>query len=108
MGANLRAYQYLRNQEILGMRKVEKITLLEVKEALDQIVEWKWFNPMSLSNYEKYIPPCGGDLNQITVDFKGRKRLKILWDVSGYEVSMASWKEPKTMEHYLKILAVFW
>ena len=41
-GANLRAYQFLRNQDILGLRKVERITLLEVKEVLDQIVEWKW------------------------------------------------------------------
>ena len=62
MGANLRAYQFLRNQEILGLKKVEKITLLEVKEVIDQIVEWKWVNPAPLSSYEKYSPASGGHI----------------------------------------------
>ena len=35
MGANLRAYHFLRNQELLGMKPVERITLLEVKEVID-------------------------------------------------------------------------
>ena len=56
MGANFRAYQFLRNQEILGLKKVEKITLLEVKEVIDQIVEWKWVSPAPLSSCEKYSP----------------------------------------------------
>ena len=108
MGANLRAYHFLHNQEILGLKKVERITLLEVKEVLDQIVEWKWVNPAPLSQYEKYLPASGGDLNMTANDFKGRKRLKVLWEVTGYEVARASWSEPKTKEQYLEILAVFW
>ena len=34
MGANLRAYHFLRNQEILGMKPIDRITLLEVKDVL--------------------------------------------------------------------------
>ena len=45
MGANLRAFHFLRNQEFLGMKPVKKITLLQVKELIDQIVEWKWVKP---------------------------------------------------------------
>ena len=108
MCANLRAYHYLRHQEILGMKPIERITLLEVKEVLDHIVEWKWVDPAPMSGYLKYLPSSGGDLKAITNDFRGRKRLKVLWDVTGYEVAKASWSKPKTMEEYLKTLAVFW
>ena len=107
-GANLRAYHFLRNQELLGMKPVERITLLEVKEIIDRIVEWKWANPGPMSSYVKYLPSQGGDLTAITNDFKGRKRLKVLWDVTGYEVTKASWSKPKTKEEYFKTLAVFW
>ena len=108
MGANLRAYHFLRNQELLGMKSVKKITLLEVKEVLDQIVEWKWVSPKSISSYSKYLPSQGGNLNAIVSDFKGRKRVKALWDVTGYEVAKASWSKPRTKEEYFKTLAVFW
>ena len=83
MGANLRAYHFLRNQEILGMKPVERITLLEVKEVLDHIGEWKWVSPAPVSTYLKHLPSCEGDLKAITKDFRGRKRLKALWDVTG-------------------------
>ena len=68
------------------MKEVERITLLEVKEVLDHIVEWKWVNPSPISAYLKYLPSSGGDLNAITTDFRGRRRLKVLWVVTGYEV----------------------
>ena len=108
MGANLRAYHYLRNQELLGMKSVEKITLLQVKEVIDKVVDSKWVNPASISSYLKYLPSAGGDLRGITEDFKGKKRLRVLWDVTGYEVAKASWSKPKTKEEYFKTLAVFW
>ena len=108
MGANLRAFHFLRNQELLGMKPVKKITLLEVKEVVDQIVEWNWVNPKPMSSYLKYLPSQGGDLSAIVNDFKGRKRLKALWDVTGYEVAKASWSKPRTKEEYFKTLAVFW
>ena len=56
MGANLRAYHYLRNQELLGMKPVEKITLLQVKEVIDKVVDSKWLNPESITSYLKYLP----------------------------------------------------
>ena len=34
--------------------------------------------------------------------------MKVLWDVTGYEVAKASWSKPKTKEEYFKTLAVFW
>ena len=108
MDANLRAYHYLRNQELLGMKQVRKITLLQVKEVIDHIVEWKWVNPAPISSYSKYLPSAGGDMTAITADFKGRKRLKVLWDVTGYEMAKASWSRPRTKEEYFKTLAVFW
>ena len=108
MGANLRAYHFLRNQEFLGTKPVKKITLLQVKEVVDQIVEWKWVNPAPISSYSKYLPSARGDMTAITSDFRGRKRLKVLWDVTGYEVAKASWSRPRTKEEYFKTLAVFW
>ena len=46
----------------------------------------------------------------IVNDFRlrGRKRLKVLWEVTGYEVTKASWSEIRTKEQYLKTVAVFW
>ena len=108
MGANLRAYHYLRNQELLGMKPVEKITLLQVKEVVDKVVESKWLNPPAATEYTEYLPSAGGNLDAITDKFKGRKRLRVLWDVTGYEVARGSWSKPKTKEEYLKTLAVFW
>ena len=108
MGANLRAFHFLRNQELLGMKPVKKITLLQVKEQIDQIVEWKWVKPAPISAYLKYLPSAGGDMSAILSDFKGRKRLKVLWDVTGCEVAKASWSRPRTKEEYFKTLAVFW
>ena len=60
MGANLRAYHYLRNQELLGMKPVEKITLLLVKEVIDTVVDSRWLNPPAANEYLKYIPSAGG------------------------------------------------
>ena len=108
MGANLRAFHFLRNQELLGMKPVEKITLLQVKEQIDQIVEWKWVKPAPISAYLKYLPSAGGDMSAILSDFRGRKRLKVLWDVTGHDVAKASWSRPRTKEEYFKTLAVFW
>ena len=108
MGANLRAYHYLRNQELLGMKPVEKITLLQVKEVIDKVVDSKWLNPPAANIYLKYLPSAGGDLQAIPDDLKGKKRLRVLWDVTGYEVPKASWSKPKTKEEYFKTLAVFW
>ena len=72
------------------------------------MVDSKWVNPASISGYLKYLPSAGGDLKAITEDFKGKKRLRVLWDVTGYEVAKASWSKPKTKEEYFKTLAVFW
>ena len=47
-------------------------------------------------------------MEAILSDFRGRKRLKVLWDVTGYEASKASWSKPRTKEEYFKTLAVFW
>ena len=90
------------------MKSVDKITLLQAKEVIDKVVDSKWVNPASINTYLKYLPSEGGDLHAITEDFKGRKRLKVLWDVTGYEVAKASWSKPKTKEEYFKTLAVFW
>ena len=108
MGANLRAYHYLRNQEILGMKPVEKITLLQVKEVIDTVVDSKWLDPPAATEYLDYLSSAGGDLHAIPTKYKGKKRLRALWDVTGYEVAKASWSEPKTKEEYFKTLAVFW
>ena len=108
MGANLRAYHYLRNQELLGMKPVERITLLQVKEVIDQVVDSKWLNPPAATEYTKYLPSEGGNLDAILDKFKGKKRLRALWDVTGYEVARGSWSKPKTKEEYFKTLAVFW
>ena len=107
MGANLRAYHFLCNQAISGYRRDEKIDLLEVKELVEKVVEWKWVNPGPYSRYEKYFPE-DGDLGMVVDDFKGRARLKAFWDVTGYAVTKALRSEPGTMEQYLKSLAVFW
>ena len=108
MGANLRAYHYLRNQELLGMKPVEKITLLQVKEVIDKVVDSKWLNPPAITEYMKYLPSADGNLHAILDKFKGKKRLRVLWDVTGYEVARGSWSKPKTKEEYFKTLAVFW
>ena len=108
MGANLRAYHYLRNKELLGMKPVEKITLLQVKEVIDKVIDTRWLNPPAANDYLKYLPSAGGDLHAIPDDFKGKKRLRVLWDVIGYEVAKGSWSKPKTKEEYFKTLAVFW
>ena len=108
MGANLRAYHYLRNQELLGMKPVEKITLLQVKEVVDKVIDAKWLNPLAATEYAKYLPSAGGHLQAIPDNFKGKKRLKVLWDVTGYEVAKGSWSKPKAKEEYFKTLAVFW
>ena len=108
MGANLRAYHYLRNQELLGMKKVEKITLLQVKEVIDKVIDSKWLNPPAATEYAKYLPSTGGNMDAILDKFKGKKRLRVLWDVTGYEVARGSWSKPKTKEEYFKTLAVFW
>ena len=68
MGANLRADYFLRNQELLGMKPVNKITLLEVKEVVDRAVEWKWVNPGPMSSYMKYLPSEAGDIKATTND----------------------------------------
>ena len=107
-GANLRAYHFLRNQEILGFRKSERITFLDVKEVVYHIVEWKWVSPAPFSRYEKYFSSKSLDLNLVVDDFKGRKRLKALWEVTGSAVAQSSWSEMRTKEQYLNTLAVFW
>ena len=45
---------------------------------------------------------------QSLITLRVKKRLRVLWDVTGYEVAKASWSEPKTKEEYFKTLAVFW
>ena len=56
----------------------------------------------------KYLPSADGNLHAIFDKFKGRKRLRVLWDITGYEVARGSWSKPKTKEEYFKTLAVFW
>ena len=75
---------------------------------IDRVIDSKWLNPETANAYLKYLPSAGGDLQAITDDFRGKKRLRVLWDVTGYEVASASWSKPKTKEEYFKTLAVFW
>ena len=42
---------------------------------------------VGVSGYLKYLPSAECDLKAITNDFRGRKRLKVLWDVTGYDVA---------------------
>ena len=80
-GAHLRAYHFIRHQSVLGLRGSEAITLQEVKEMVEKVVEWKWVSSAPFTDYEKYFSGAGG-LGMVVHDFRGRKKLKALWDVT--------------------------
>ena len=47
-------------------------------------------------------------MHLITNDFKGKGRLRALWDITGYALQEGTWTNPTTVEMYLYQLASFW
>ena len=90
----------------MGFRKNEPITLAEVKEVIPLVIKQGWLAPASRETYNKYL--SGGNTNLLIEDFKGKGRLKALWDITGYALQEAMWISPTTKEMYLQQLAAFW
>ena len=88
MGANLRAYHFLCFQTQLGYRKSEPITLNEVSEVIPSVIEQGWLDPASRGTYSKYLD---GDVHAIADDFRGKGKLKALWDITGYALQEGTW-----------------
>ena len=106
MGANIRAYHFLFIQAQIGYRDNEQITLDEVEQVIPMVIQQGWLTPRPRDDYAKYL--SGGNLHLITNDFKGKGRLRALWDITGYALQEGMWTNPTTMEMYLHQLAVFW
>ena len=106
MGAHLRAYHFLCFQTQIGYRNNVQITLSEVAEVIPMIIKQGWLKPRPRSDYDKYL--MGGNLHLITKDFKGKGRLRALWDITGYALQEGMWTNPTTVEMYFYQLAVFW
>ena len=45
---------------------------------------------------------------KITKGFKGKSRLRALWDITGYALQGGTWTNPPTVEMYLYQMATFW
>ena len=106
MGAHIRAYHFLCFQTQIGYRDNEQITLNEVAEVIPMIIQQGWLKPRPRGDYDKYL--SGGNLHLITKDFKGKGRLRALWDITGYALQEGTWTNPTTVEMYFYQLAVFW
>ena len=106
MGANIRACHFLCFQTQLGYRKNEPITLAEVKEVIPSVIDQGWVNPASRDTYEKHLA-SDGNMHSLADDFKGKGRLKALWDVTGYALQGGMWTNSPTREMYLQQLAAF-
>ena len=106
MGAHIRAYHFLCFQTQLGYRNNDKITLDEVSEVIPMIIQQGWVKPRPREAYEKYL--TGGNLHLITDAFKGKAKLRALWDITGYALQGGTWTNPRTMEMYLYQMATFW
>ena len=106
MGAHIRAYHFLCFQTQIGYRNNEQITLDEVEKVIPMIIKQGWLKPRPRGDYDKYL--SGGNLHLITNDFKGKGRLRALWDITGYALQEGTWTNPTTVEMYLYQLAAFW
>ena len=106
MGAHIRAYHFLCFQAQIGYRGSEQISLDEVAEVIDLVIQQGWFKPAPRSDYDKYL--SGGNLHLITKEFKGKARLRALWDITGYALQEGTWTNPTTVEMYFYQLAAFW
>ena len=106
MGAHIRAYRFLCFQTQLGYRSNDPIELDEVSEVIPMIIQQGWLKPRPRSDYEEYL--SGGNLHKIADHFKGKSRMRALWDITGYALQAGTWTNPPTMEMYLYQLATFW
>ena len=106
MGAHIRAYRFLCFQTQLGYRPNDPITLDEVSEVIPMIIEQGWLKPRPRGDYEEYL--SGGNLHKITKGFKGKSRLRALWDITGYALQAGTWTNPPTVEMHLYQMATFW
>ena len=106
MGAHMRAYQFLCFQTQIGHRSNEQITLDEVSEVIPVIIQQGWLNPSPRSDYHEYL--SGGNLHLLEKGFKGKSRLRALWDITGYALQGGIWTNPPTVEMYLYQMATFW
>ena len=70
------------------------------------VIQQRWLKPSPRSDYDKYL--SGGNLHFITKDFKGKGRLRALWDITGYALQKGTWTNPTTVEMYFYQLAAFW
>ena len=70
------------------------------------IIQQGWLTPKARDDYDKYL--SGGNLHLITDDFKGKGRLRALWDITGYALQEGTWTNPTTVEMYRYQLAAFW
>ena len=106
MGANIRAYRFLCFQTQLGYRPNDPITLEEVSEVIPMIIQQGWLKPRPRSEYEVYL--SGGNLHKIAEGFKGKSRMRALWDITGYALQAGTWTNPPTVEMHLYQMATFW
>ena len=106
MGAHIRADHFLCFQTQIGYRSNEQITLDEVSEVIPMIIQQGWLNPRPRGDYDKYL--SGGNLHLIAEDFKGKSRLRAVWDITGYALQGGTWTNPPTVEMYLYQMATFW
>ena len=106
MGAHIRAYHFLCFQTQLGHRSNDPITMTEIEEVIPMVIQQGWNKPEKPDDYEKYL--SGGNLHLITNDFRGKGRLKALWDITSYALQRGTWSNPQTTEMYLQQMAAFW
>ena len=106
MGAHIRAYHSLCVQIQIGLRSNEQITMDEVSEVIPMIIQQGWLNPRPRGDYDEYL--SGGNLHLIAKGFKGKSRLRALWDITGYALQGGLWTNPPTVEMYLYQMATFW
>ena len=106
MGAHIRAYRFLCFQTQLGYRQNDPITLDEVSEVIPMIIQQVWLTPRPRSDYEEYL--TGGNLHKIAKGFKGKSKLRALWDITGYALQGGTWTNPPTVEMYLYQMATLW
>ena len=106
MGAHIRAYRFLCFQTQLGYRPNDPITLDEVSEVIPMIIQQGWLKPRPRGDYEEDL--SGGNLHLIAEGFKGKSRMRALWDITGYALQGGTWTNPPTVEMYLYQMATFW
>ena len=70
------------------------------------IIQQGWLKPRPRGDYDKYV--TRGNLHLITKDFKGKGRLRALWDITGNALQEGMWTIPTTVEMHFYQLAVFW